>query len=125
MDDLIAHLQNRPFEVPDLPEPGPTADELLTERKKHYARKTAAAAARRLIPVTIKVDGPFGIAHFGDPDLPWQRVVNRFGGLASGYPGGRDGHAEHLLQEGITSTNHIVDNFEELRWRPDPTKLRL
>jgi methylated-DNA-protein-cysteine methyltransferase-like protein len=64
-----------------------------------------------------------GIAHFGDPDLPWQRVVNRFGGLASGYPGGRDGHAEHLLQEGITSTNHIVDNFEEIRWHPDPTKL--
>ncbi len=64
-----------------------------------------------------------GIAHFGDPDLPWQRVVNRFGGLARGYPGGRDGHAEHLFQEGIRSTNHIVDNFEEIRWRPDPTTL--
>jgi len=66
-----------------------------------------------------------GIAHFGDPTLPWQRVVNRFGGLASGYPGGRDGHAQHLAAEGITSTDHIVDNFEEIRWRPDPTKLRL
>lgn len=65
-----------------------------------------------------------GIAHFGDPELPWQRVVNRFGGLASGYPGGREAHAEHLAAEGITSTNHIVDNFEEIRWRPDPTKLR-
>lgn len=64
-----------------------------------------------------------GIAHFGDPELPWQRVVNRFGGLASGYPGGREAHAEHLAAEGITSTNHIVDNFEEIRWRPDPTKL--
>ena len=65
-----------------------------------------------------------GIAHFGDPELPWKRVVNRFGGLASGYPGGREAHAEHLAAEGITSTNHIVDNFEEIRWRPDPTKLR-
>lgn len=64
-----------------------------------------------------------GIAHFGDPELPWQRVVNRFGGLASGYPGGREAHAEHLAAEGITSTNHIVDNFEEIRWRPNPTKL--
>jgi methylated-DNA-protein-cysteine methyltransferase-like protein len=60
-----------------------------------------------------------GIAHFGDPELPWQRVVNRFGGLASGYPGGRDNHAKHLAKEGITSTNHIVDIFEEIRWQPE------
>src|ERR1700679_1560676 len=33
-----------------------------------------------------------GIAHFGNPDLPWQRVVNKQGGLAAGYPGGRRGH---------------------------------
>jgi methylated-DNA-protein-cysteine methyltransferase-like protein len=59
-----------------------------------------------------------GIAHFGDPELPWQRVVNRFGGLASGYPGGRDSHAEHLAREGVSSTNHIVDNFKEIRWQP-------
>jgi len=30
-----------------------------------------------------------GIAHFGNPDLPWHRLVNRFGGLASGFHGGR------------------------------------
>ena len=30
-----------------------------------------------------------GIAHFGDPDLPWQRVVNKSGGWPRGYPGGR------------------------------------
>ncbi len=28
-----------------------------------------------------------GIAHYGNPDLPWQRVVNKYGGLASGYHG--------------------------------------
>ena len=65
-----------------------------------------------------------GIAHFGDPGLPWQRVVNRFGGLAAGYPGGRDAHAEHLAAEGVTSTNQIVDNFEEIRWRPDLTTIK-
>ena len=59
-----------------------------------------------------------GIAHFGDTSLPWQRVVNRFGGLANGYPGGKQGHAEHLRAEGITSTDFIVDNFNALRWRP-------
>jgi len=62
-----------------------------------------------------------GIAHHGDPELPWHRLVNRFGGLASGYPfppGGREGQAENLAAEGITTTNHIIDNFESLRWKP-------
>jgi O-6-methylguanine DNA methyltransferase len=60
-----------------------------------------------------------GIAHFGNSDLPWHRLVNRFGGLASGFHGGREVQAQLLAQEGISCTNHIVDNFEELRWRPD------
>ncbi len=59
-----------------------------------------------------------GMAHHGDPELPWHRLVNRFGGLASGYWGGREVQAEHLAAEGITCTNLIVDNFQELRWRP-------
>ena len=59
-----------------------------------------------------------GIAHYGDPRLPWHRLVNRFGGLASGYHGGRRTHAEHLAAEGVTCTNNRVDNFEERRWRP-------
>jgi methylated-DNA-protein-cysteine methyltransferase-like protein len=60
-----------------------------------------------------------GIAHFGDPDLPWQRVVNRSGGLALGYPGGRAGHKAHLSAEGIQfdDNNHIV-NLEEVIWHP-------
>ena len=59
-----------------------------------------------------------GIAHYGDPSLPWHRLVNRFGGLASGYHGGRRAQAEHLAAEGVTCTNNRVDNFEERRWRP-------
>lgn len=60
-----------------------------------------------------------GIAHFGDPDLPWQRVVNKKGGLASGYPGGRAGHKEALEAEGIdvSDDNHV--NVQELVWWPD------
>ena len=60
-----------------------------------------------------------GIAHYGNPELPWHRLVNRFGGLASGYHGGREVQAQLLSQEGITCTNHIVDHFEELRWKPN------
>lgn len=59
-----------------------------------------------------------GIAHYGNPDLPWHRLVNRFGGLAAGFPGGRDVQRQLLLQDGITVTDYIIDNFEERRWRP-------
>lgn len=59
-----------------------------------------------------------GIAHFGDQGLPWHRLVNRFGGLAAGFHGGRGAQAQLLEQEGVTCTNHIVDDFEVVRWQP-------
>lgn len=59
-----------------------------------------------------------GIAHYGPLDLPWHRMVNRFGGLASGFvPGGREEQAAQLASEGISCENHIVVNFVELRWQ--------
>ena len=58
-----------------------------------------------------------GIAHYGDPNLPWHRLVNRFGGLASGFHGGREAQQQLLEQEGVCCTNFIVDNFEEVRWK--------
>ena len=62
-----------------------------------------------------------GIAHFGDPDLPWQRVVNKQGGLAAGYPGGRSGHKQVLEAEGfIVSDDYKVD-VERLLWWPNTT----
>lgn len=59
-----------------------------------------------------------GIAHFGNPDLPWHRLVNRFGGLASGFHGGREVQAQFLEAEGVYCKNYIVEHFEEIRWRP-------
>ena len=51
-----------------------------------------------------------GIAHYGDINLPWQRVVNRKGGMASGYPGGRLGQKNSLELEGIkVSKDYYVD----------------
>jgi methylated-DNA-protein-cysteine methyltransferase-like protein len=67
-------------------------------------------------PYAARIVG--GMAHYGDTELPWHRLVNRFGGLAAGYPGGRQTQAEHLAAEGISCTNDIIDNFKELRWRP-------
>ena len=59
-----------------------------------------------------------GFAHYGNPELPWHRLVNRHGGLANGYPGGMEAQRQHLEAEHISCTDYVVDNFEELRWRP-------
>ncbi len=67
-------------------------------------------------PTAARIVG--GIAHFGDPKLPWHRVVNKQGGLASGYPGGKAGHKEALEQEGYIVNDFKVD-VEGLLWRPN------
>jgi methylated-DNA-protein-cysteine methyltransferase related protein len=59
-----------------------------------------------------------GIAHFGNPALPWQRVVNKQGGLASGYPGGRSGHKQVLEQEGLKVSNDYRVDVARLIWWP-------
>lgn len=66
-----------------------------------------------------------GTAHFGDPEIPWQRVVNKQGGLASGYPGGRAGHKRDLEAEGVEvrgdDDNYFVD-VQKLIWWPERTQ---
>jgi methylated-DNA-protein-cysteine methyltransferase-like protein len=59
-----------------------------------------------------------GIAHFGNPDLPWQRVVNKQGGLAAGYPGGRAGHKQVLEAEGLKVSDDYRIAVKELIWWP-------
>lgn len=68
-------------------------------------------------PYAARVVG--GICHYGPTELPWHRLVNRFGGLASGFPGGRDVQQQLLEQDSITCTDFIVDDFEIRRWRPE------
>ena len=58
-----------------------------------------------------------GIAHFGDPKLPWHRVVNKQGGLASGYPGGKNGHQQVLEQDDYEVEDYKVD-VKALLWWP-------
>lgn len=59
-----------------------------------------------------------GLAHYGPPELPWHRVVNRFGDCASGYYGGKEGHKRALEDEGMTIVEFRITDFEERRWRP-------
>lgn len=58
------------------------------------------------------------IAHTGPADLPWQRVVNKQGGLASGYPGGKAGHKAALEAEGIIVSDDFIADVSELLWQP-------
>lgn len=68
-------------------------------------------------PYAARVVG--GICHYGPTELPWHRLVNRFGGLASGFPGGREVQEQLLQQDGITCTDSTVDGFRERRWQPE------
>lgn len=67
-------------------------------------------------PLAARIVG--GIAHFGDPMLPWQRVVNKSGGLAAGYPGGRRAHAEHLRAEDVHVSELLQVDVTMIIWWP-------
>jgi methylated-DNA-protein-cysteine methyltransferase-like protein len=58
------------------------------------------------------------IAHTGPSDLPWQRVVNKSGGLAKGYPGGYDGHKKDLEAEGVEVNEEYRVDISRLTWQP-------
>lgn len=67
-----------------------------------------------------------GIAHFGNPALPWHRVVNKKGGLAAGYPGGRGAHKRHLESEGVAVLGEAGDyhvKVGDLLWNPNQERL--
>ncbi len=72
-------------------------------------------------PIAARIVG--GIAHFGDPELPWQRVVNKQGGLASGYPGGKQGHKEALESEGYVVSDDYTVDVQQLLWWPPQQEL--
>lgn len=59
-----------------------------------------------------------GLAHYGPTELPWHRVVNKQGGLASGYYGGKQGHQVALEAEGLQVDNYQIVDFHKHRWRP-------
>lgn len=56
------------------------------------------------------------IAHTGPDDLPWQRVVNKQGGLARGYPGGVAVHKRALEADGVIVNDDQTVNMKEYLW---------
>jgi len=60
------------------------------------------------------------IAHSGPTDLPWQRVVNKQGGLAVGWPnGGQEAHKAILEAEGTEVDADYRVDVARLQWWPD------
>lgn len=57
------------FHFTPLPEDDVSVDELVSHRKKQYAKLAAHEKARAMIQVRIKISGPIGILHFGDPHV--------------------------------------------------------
>lgn len=62
------------------------------------------------------------IAHTGSENLPWQRVVNKQGGLAKGYPGGLAGHRMALEEDNIEVSDDYTLKIEGLLWNPPSTR---
>jgi methylated-DNA-protein-cysteine methyltransferase-like protein len=59
-----------------------------------------------------------GIAHYGPEELPWHRVVNKQGGLAGSFPGGRSEQARRLEAEGIGVSPEYTVDIQLLLWIP-------
>ena len=57
------------FTVEDTPTGNEPIGELIENRIKKYALKSKAKNAEHLVNVKINLDGPVGIAHFGDPHI--------------------------------------------------------
>lgn len=61
------------------------------------------------------------IAHYGPSDLPWQRVVNKHGGLARGYTwGSLEGHKKALVDEGVEVDSDYKIDLAKYLWQPIP-----
>src|ERR1700723_3199487 len=59
--------QKPEFTLPELPEDGRTAEEIIESRRKVFSRKRDYYDSRSIIDIKINLDGPIAIAHFGDP----------------------------------------------------------
>lgn len=117
---VVSTLQPRrpTFERDPLPDEHEDIEELLDAREKAFLRKDKAELARKLIEVRIKMDGPIGICHFGDPhvdddgcDIPALRrhirVVNETPGMYAANVGDLQnnwvGRLSHLWSQQSTS----------------------
>ena len=63
--------------------------------------------------------------HWSNQDeVPYQRVVNRFGEMAPGYTtGGRLAHKQDLEREGVEVREDMTIDLEKYLWHPNPEQV--
>jgi hypothetical protein len=106
------------FEADPLPSPIASLEDIMSRRRREFERVHAAKQARKLIDVAVNLDGPIGIAHFGDPhvddpgtNLPLLEkhvaIVNKTEGLLGANVGDQQnlwvGRLAHLYSQQSTS----------------------
>lgn len=64
------------------------------------------------------------IAAAGGPDVPWQRVINRAGGLAAGYTGGVAGHKRALQREAVRVRRDFTVDLQQYQWWPGTNAMK-
>lgn len=69
LDTPLVSVREKPFEADFLPSVLPPIEELKALRRAEWRQVHEAKDARKLIPIRIKLDGPFAIAHMGDPHV--------------------------------------------------------
>ena len=57
------------FEFTPIPDDDVSIEELVALRKRKFMHKREHEEASKLIPIRIKIPGPIGILHFGDPHV--------------------------------------------------------
>lgn len=60
---------DRGFVLSDIPSSDRSIEEILDARRQKYRRVSAHYKAKKIQSVSVKLHGPIGIAHFGDPHL--------------------------------------------------------
>jgi methylated-DNA-protein-cysteine methyltransferase-like protein len=87
--------------------------ELPSDKVTTYGDLAAMAGS----PRAARIVG--GIANQGPEELPWHRLVNAKGGVATGFPGGQEVQKQLLELDGILlNDDYQVKDFGARRWRP-------
>lgn len=93
---------------------------------KQYGKRAPESLTQQSAKSNGRIDGSAGkqdVAACPACDSPWQRVVNKQGGLARAYTwGGLEGHKQELEAEGIDVSEDYTVDIDNLTWRPETFK---
>lgn len=114
---LLPEKKAAEFHFTPLPDEDVSVEDLIAHRKRQFRQKAAHEEARRLIEVRVKVPGPIGILHFGDPHCltPDHEILTQRGWLhrqdlrADDLVGGVDERGAFAWQRIARFVDKVVD----------------